>query len=106
MVIESCMKLNPVMRTWGPLVPACSSLMEQAVRRAVIKPNTSAAKDIFVYIRVSFWGQNEREYPARYPPTTDYTVLFLLYEVPYASSTVSTCSPIEKDPIAASLMRL
>src|SRR5260221_12599217 len=80
--------------------------MEQAVRRAVIKPNTSTAKDIFVYIGVSFWGQNERESPAMYTPTTDYTILFLLYEVPYASSTVSTCSPIEKDHIAASMMRL
>src|SRR5258708_35670625 len=67
--------------------------MEQAVRRAVIKPNTSTAKDIFVYIGVSFWGQNERECPAMYTPTTDYIILFLLYEGPYALSTVSTRSP-------------
>jgi len=51
-------------------------------------------------------GQNERECPAMYTRALDYTILFLLYEVPYASSTVSTCSPIEKDHIAASLMRL
>src|SRR5260221_13160796 len=93
MVIESCMKLNPVMRTWGPLVPVGSSLMEQAVRRAVIKPNTSKARDIFVYIRVSFWGQNERECPAMYTRALDYTLPSRFYEALYASSTVSTRSP-------------
>src|SRR5260370_37266145 len=67
--------------------------MEQAVRRALIKPNTSKGKDIFLRLRVSCWGQSEREFPAMYTRAFDYTIPSRFYEAPYASSTVSMRSP-------------